>query len=82
MNLHKHACLSSRCRAVLANRILIHGLGRGGACGGSQRPDHAQMAAALPGGRPRRALLDRSSLLTHCPHATPPAVVAQLIERH
>ena len=82
MNLHKHARLSPRGRALLVDRILVQGL----------RVEEAAHAAGVsvrtaykwlkrfdqegPGG-----LLDRSSRPHRCPHATPRAIVDQVMEK-
>ena len=82
MNLHKHARLSPRGRALLVDRILIHGL----------RVEEAAQAAGVSVRTAYKwlkrfrlegvdGLLDRSSRPARCPHATPPAIVDQVLEQ-
>lgn len=82
MNLHKHARLSPRGRALLVERILVQGL-------------RAEEAAQAAGVTVRTAykwlkrfrqegpegLVDRSSRPHRCPHATPRAIADQVMEK-
>jgi len=81
MNLHKHARLSPRGRALLVDRILVQGL----------RVEEAAHAAGvsirtaykwLKRFKEERSegLVDRSSRPHRCPHATPPEVVEQVLQ--
>ena len=82
MNLHKHARLSPRGRALLVRRVVDEGLRveeAAHAAGVSLRTAYKWLQRFREEGA--EGLVDRSSRPIHCPHATPPAVVAQLIER-
>ena len=82
MNLHKHARLSPRGRALLVRRIVEEGLRAeeaAHAAGVSVRTAYKWLKRFREEGL--EGLLDRSSRPRSCPHATPPTVVAQLIER-
>jgi transposase len=82
MNLHKHARLSPRGRALLVDRIRVHGL----------RVEEAAQAAGVSARTAYKwlkrfdqeglaGLADRSSRPNRCPHATPQAVVDQVLEQ-
>jgi transposase InsO family protein len=82
MNLHKHARLSPRGRALLVDRILVQGL----------RVEEAAHAAGVSvrtaykwlkrfGQEGLDGLADRSSRPHRCPHATPRAIADQVMER-
>lgn len=82
MNLHKHARLSPRGRALLVDRVLEHGLRveeAAHAAGVSVRTAYKWLRRFREEGI--AGLADRSSKPHRCPHATPPRVVEQLIER-
>lgn len=82
MNLHKHARLSPRGRALLVDRILVHGLRveeAAHAAGVSVRTAYKWLRRFREEGA--EGLLDRSSRPQRCPHATAPAVVAKVIEQ-
>lgn len=82
MNLHKHARLSPRGRALLVERIVVHGLRveeAAQAAGVSVRTAYKWLKRFKQEGL--AGLADRSSRPLHCPHATPPAVVAQVLEQ-
>lgn len=81
MNLHKHACLSPRGRALLVDRILVQGLRveeAAHAAGVSVRTAYKWLKRFKEEGP--EGLADRSSRPRRCPHATPPQVVDQVIE--
>jgi len=82
MNLHKHARLSPRGRALLVDRILVHGLRAeeaAQAAGVSVRTAYKWLKRFHEEGAP--GLMDRSPRPRRCPHATPEAVVEQVIEQ-
>lgn len=82
MNLHKHARLSPRGRALLVDRILVHGLrveDAAHAAGVSVRTAYKWLKRFKQEGP--EGLLDRSSRPRHCPHATPDTVVEQVLEQ-
>lgn len=82
MNLHKHARLSPRGRALLVDRILVHGLRAeeaAQAAGVSVRTAYKWLKRFRQEGL--AGLADRSSRPRHCPHATPSAVVEQVLEQ-
>lgn len=81
MNLHKHARLSPRGRALLVDRILVHGLRveeAAHAAGVSVRTAYKWLKRFRQEGPD--GLLDRSSRPRRCPHATPDDVVEQVLE--
>lgn len=81
MNLHKHARLSPRGRALLVDRILVQGLRveeAAHAAGVSVRTAYKWLKRFKEEGP--EGLADRSSRPRRCPHATPPQVVDQVIE--
>ena len=81
MNLHKHARLSPRGRALLVDRILIQGLRveeAAHAAGVSVRTAYKWLKRFHEEGAD--GLVDRSSRPRNCPHATPNAVVEQVLE--
>lgn len=81
MNLHKHARLTPRGRALLVQRI-NNGLRveeAAQAAGVSVRTAYKWLQRFREEGE--AGLMDRSSRPLHCPHATPAALVARLIER-
>ena len=81
MNLHKHARLSPRGRALLVDRILIQGLRveeAAHAAGVSVRTAYKWLKRFHEEGAD--GLVDRSSRPRNCPHATPKAVVEQVLE--
>ncbi|SKA12689.1 leucine zipper domain-containing protein, partial [Novilysobacter spongiicola] len=76
MNLHKHARLSPRGRALLVDRILIQGLRveeAAHAAGVSVRTAYKWLKRFKEEGS--GGLTDRSSRPRHCPHATAPRIV-------
>lgn len=82
MNLHKHARLSPRGRALLVDRILVHGLRveeAAQAAGVSVRTAYKWLKRFREGGA--ESLRDRSSRPRRCPHATPEAVMTQVLEQ-
>ena len=82
MNLHKHARLSPRGRALLVDRILIHGLRveeAAQAAGVSVRTAYKWLKRFRDDGV--EGLNDRSSRPRRCPHATAEAVVNQVLDR-
>jgi len=82
MNLHKHARLSPRGRALLVDRILVQGLRveeAAQAAGVSVRTAYKWLRRFKEEGA--AGLADRSSRPHRCPHATPPTVVAQVLEQ-
>lgn len=82
MNLHKHARLSPRGRALLVNRVLVEGLRveeAAKAAGVSLRTAYKWLKRFREEGA--QGLADRSSRPRHCPHATPPGLVTQVLER-
>ena len=82
MNLHKHARLSPRGRALLVDRILVHGLRieeAAHAAGVSVRTAYKWLKRYREEGPV--GLVDRSSRPHACPHALPPAIVAQVLEQ-
>ena len=82
MNLHKHARLSPRGRALLVDRILVHGLGveaAAQAAGVSVRTAYKWLKRFREEGI--EGLSDRSSRPHHCPHATPQTVADQVLEQ-
>jgi transposase InsO family protein len=82
MNLHKHARLSPRGRALLVDRILAQGLRveeAAHAAGVSVRTAYKWLKRFKQEGV--GGLLDRSSRPHHCPHATPQAVTDQVLEQ-
>ena len=81
MNLHKHARLSPRGRALLVDRILVQGLRveeAAHAAGVSVRTAYKWLKRFHEEGAD--GLVDRSSRPRNCPHATPNAVVEQVLE--
>ena len=82
MNLHKHARLSPRGRALLVDRILVHGLRveeAAHAAGVSVRTAYKWLKRFRQEGH--EGLIDRSSRPRRCPHATPPAIADQVLEQ-
>ena len=82
MNLHKHARLTPRGRALLVERILVQGLRieeAAHAAGVSVRTAYKWLKRYREEGP--TGLVDRSSRPQTCPHATPPAIVAQVLEQ-
>lgn len=82
MKLHKHARLSPRGRALLVDRILVHGLRieeAAHAAGVSVRTAYKWLKRYREEGPV--GLVDRSSRPHACPHALPPAIVAQVLEQ-
>lgn len=82
MNLHKHARLSPRGRALLVDRVLEHGLRveeAAHAAGVSVRTAYKWLRRFREEGL--AGLSDRSSKPHRCPHATPVELVEQLIHR-
>ena len=82
MNLHKHARLSPRGRALLVDRILIQGLRveeAAHAAGVSVRTAYKWLKRFKEEGS--GGLTDRSSRPRHCPHATAPQIVDQVLEQ-
>ena len=80
MNLHKHARLSPRGRALLVDRILVHGLRveeAAHAVGVSVRTAYKWLKRFKQEGA--EGLTDRTSRPHKCPHATPQHVVDQVI---
>lgn len=65
MNLHKHARLTPRGRALLVQRRR------------RERADSLQVDKAISGGR--RGWLGRSSRPRHCPHATSETLAMHLV---
>ena len=81
MNLHKHARLTPRGRALLVDRILLHGLRveeAAHAAGVSVRTAYKWLKRFRQEGP--AGMMDRSSRPRHCPHATPPARVEQVLQ--
>ena len=81
MNLHKHARLSPRGRALLVDRILVEGLRveeAAHAAGVSARTAYKWLKRFRQEGV--EGLVDRSSRPRHCPHATSNAVVEQVLD--
>lgn len=82
MNLHKHARLSPRGRALLVQRILVHGLRveeAAHAAGVSVRTAYKWLQRFRQEGA--AGLADRSSRPHRCPHATPQAIADQVLDR-
>ena len=82
MNLHKHARLSPRGRALLVDRILIQGLRveeAAHAAGVSVRTAYKWLKRFKEEGS--GGLTERSSRPRHCPHATAPRIVDQVLEQ-
>lgn len=82
MNLHQHARLSPRGRALLVDRILVQGLRveeAAHAAGVSVRTAYKWLRRFKDEGLD--GLTDRSSRPQHCPHATPQAVVDLVLEQ-
>ena len=82
MNLHKHARLSPRGRALLVDRILVQGLRveeAAHAAGVSVRTTYKWLKRFKQEGL--EGLADRSSRPRHCPHATPQGVIDQVLEQ-
>ncbi|MGV8941865.1 MAG: IS481 family transposase [Lysobacter sp.] len=82
MNLHKHARLSPRGRALLVDRILVQGLRveeAAHAAGVSVRTAYKWLKRFKQEGL--EGLADRSSRPRHCPHATQPGIVEQVLEK-
>src|SRR5690606_15787834 len=82
MNLHKHARLSPRGRALLVDRILVHGMRveeAAQAAGVSVRTAYKWLKRFRQEGP--AGLLDRSSRPHRCPHATPQAVADQVLNQ-
>lgn len=82
MNLHKHARLSPRGRALLVQRVTEHGLRveeAAQAAGVSVRTAYKWMKRFREEGP--AGLQDRSSRPHRCPHATPETTIAQLVAR-
>ena len=81
MNLHKHARLTPRGRALLVDRILVEGLRveeAAHAAGVSARTAYKWLQRFRQEGV--EGLADRSSRPRHCPHATSDAVVEQVLD--
>lgn len=81
MNLHKHARLSPRGRALLVDRILVQGLRiaeAAHAAGVSVRTAYKWLKRYREEGP--AGLADRSSRPHACPHATPSTIAAQMLE--
>ena len=81
MNLHKHARLTPRGRALLVERVLEHGLRveeAAHAAGVSVRTAYKWLARFREEGA--AGLLDRSSRPYRCPHATAAAMAKQVME--
>ena len=81
MNLHKHARLTPRGRALLVERVLEHGLRveeAAHAAGVSVRTAYKWLQRFREEGA--AGLLDRSSRPQRCPHATTPTIAQQVIE--
>lgn len=79
MNLHKHARLSPRGRALLVDRILVQGLRveqAAHAADVSVRTAYKWLQRFREEGSD--GLADRSSRPHHCPHATPSAIAEQV----
>lgn len=82
MNLHKHARLTPRGRALLVDRILVHGLRveeAAQAAGVSVRTAYKWLKRFKEEGL--GGLADRSSRPRRCPHATPQAIAEQVLEQ-
>ncbi|MCW0404763.1 hypothetical protein NB689_000236 [Xanthomonas sacchari] len=82
MNLHQHARLSPRGRALLVDRILVHGLrveAAAHAAGVSVRTASKWLRRFKEEGT--AGLMDRSSRPRHCPHAIAQSIVDQLLEQ-
>ena len=82
MNLHKHARLSPRGRALLVERILVQGLraeDAAQAAGVTVRTAYKWLKRFRQEGP--EGLVDRSSRPHRCPHATPRAIADQLMEK-
>ena len=82
MNLHKHARLSPRGRALLVDRVLVHGLRveeAAHAAGVSVRTAYKWLKRFREEGP--AGLADRTSRPHTCPYATPPALVEQVLAR-
>ena len=82
MNLHHHARLSPRGRALLVDRVLVQGLRveeAAHAAGVSVRTAYKWLRRFKEEGA--AGLFDRSSRPHACPHATPQAVVNEVLER-
>src|SRR5690606_4017570 len=82
MNLHKHARLSPRGRALLVDRILAQGLRveeAAKAAGVSVRTAYKWLKRFREEGV--EGLNDRSSRPHHCPHATPQGVADQVLNQ-
>ena len=82
MNLHKHARLSPRGRALLVDRILTQGLRveeAAKAAGVSVRTAYKWLKRFREEGV--EGLNDRSSRPHHCPHATPQGVADQVLNQ-
>jgi len=80
MNLHKHARLSPRGRALLVDRILVHGLRAeeaAHAAGVSVRTVYKLLKRFKEEGE--EGLTDRTSRPHDCPHAMPQHIVDQVI---
>lgn len=81
MNLHKHARLTPRGRALLVERVLDHGLRveeAAHAAGVSVRTAYKWLRRFREEGA--SGLLDRSSRPHSCPHATTPTTAQQILE--
>ena len=82
MNLHKHARLTPRGRALLVDRVLVHGLRveeAAQAAGVSVRTAYKWLRRFREEGA--AGLADRSSRPHGCPHATPQSIADQVLER-
>lgn len=82
MNLHKHARLSPRGRALLVDRILVQGLRveeAAHAAGVTVRTAYKWLKRFRQEGP--EGLVDRSSRPHRCPHATPRAIADQVLEK-
>jgi len=82
MNLHRHARLTPRGRALLVQRVIEHGLRveeAAQASGISARTAYKWLKRFREEGA--AGLQARSSRPHHCPHATPTAKVAELVGR-
>jgi transposase InsO family protein len=79
MNVHKNARMTVRGRALLVERIVVHGWSAGeaaSAAGVSQRTAYKWLARYRMGGE--AALDDRRSTPARSPHRTPAAIVAEI----
>lgn len=80
MNLHHHARLTPRGRALLVDRVLVHGLRvreAAQAAGVSARTAYKWLHRFREEGQ--AGLFDRRSRPSNCPHATPDHIVDQVL---